>query len=138
MEYAGNLQYCFLKLLYSRLKIREKTTDTEELFINTSAGAVSGNDSWTLLSNYAHVLVCLSRNPTSRLRDVAQQVRITERAVQRIVSELELADVPTRIRDGRRNYYELHLNRPLRHPLESHCSIGELLTVLDASPARKK
>lgn len=86
---------------------------------------------WTFLSNYAHVLLCLKRNPFSRLRDVAVQVQITERAVQRIVSELEQANFITRIREGRRNCYELNLDRPLRHPLESHRSVGDLLAVLD-------
>lgn len=106
--------------------------------MNANSSASSSSDSWTFLSNYAHVLVCLSRNPFSRLRDVAQQVGITERAVQRIVSELEQARVLTRIRDGRRNHYELHLERPLRHPLEAHRSIGDLLKALDALPPAQK
>ena len=82
------------------------------------------------MSNYAHVLVCLAQDPLMRLRDVAQAVGITERAAQRIVSDLEQAEVLTRIRDGRRNRYVLHLDKPLRHPLEAHCSIAELLGAL--------
>ena len=96
----------------------------------------SDNVSWTFLSNYSHVLVCLDRDPLSRLRDVAQQVGITERAAQRIISELEQAGVLRRIRDGRRNRYELNLEQHLRHPLEAHCSIGDLLAVL--SPPEPK
>ena len=106
--------------------------------MNSDANGSPSSRSWTFLSNYAHVLVCLSRDPLTRLRDVAQQVGITERAVQRIVSELEHANVLTRIRDGRRNRYELHLDRPLRHPLEAHRKIGDLLAVLDAAGVKKK
>lgn len=87
----------------------------------------SKQNSWTFLSNHGHVLVCLARDPYLRLRDVAQQVGITERAAQRIVANLEAAGVLTRIRDGRRNHYQLHLGTPLRHPLESHQTVGDLL-----------
>lgn len=65
-----------------------------------------------------------------RLRDVAERVGITERAVQRIVADLEEAGVLTRLRDGRRNQYEVHGELPLRHPVEADCTIGELITLI--------
>lgn len=82
---------------------------------------------WTFLSNHAHVLICLAQDPETRLRDVATRVGITERAVQKIVMELEEAGVVTRQKEGRRNHYTLHTDRPLRHPIESHRSIRHLL-----------
>jgi DNA-binding transcriptional ArsR family regulator len=82
---------------------------------------------WTFLSNHGHVLVCLARDPEARLRDVALSVGITERAVQKIVSDLEEAGVVERLREGRRNRYRLHPERPLRHPIEAHRSVGALL-----------
>lgn len=87
---------------------------------------------WTFLSNHGHVLVCLARDPDSRLRDVASRVGITERAVQKILGDLEAAGIVRRERHGRRNRYRLDLRQPLRHPLEAHCSVGSLLgMVLD-------
>lgn len=85
---------------------------------------------WTFLSNHGHVLVCLARDPEARLRDVALAVGITERAVQKIVSDLEQAGVVERVRDGRRNRYRLFPDRPLRHPIEAHRTIGALLAML--------
>lgn len=85
---------------------------------------------WTFFSNHAHVLVCLVRNPEERLRDIALMVGITERAVQRIIAELEEADVLKRERVGRRNHYELKLDQPLRHPLESHKSIADVMAMI--------
>lgn len=85
---------------------------------------------WTFLTNHAHVLICLAQNPESRMRDVAERVGITERAVQRIVGDLEEAAAITRERDGRRNRYRINPARPLRHPVESHCSVGELLDLV--------
>ena len=93
---------------------------------------------WTYLSNHAHVLVCLARDPHSRLRDVAASVGITERAVQKIVDDLAEAGVLTRERSGRRNHYRLDVGAPLRHDLESHRTVGALLgMVLDRNVIRR-
>jgi len=88
------------------------------------------SSSWTFLTNHSHVLVCLLRDPTLRMRDVAELVGITERAVQRIVNELSEAGYLQVVKEGRRNIYELHPELPLRHPIESHRSVGELLGLL--------
>lgn len=85
---------------------------------------------WTFLTNHAHVLLCLARDPEMRIRDVALQVGITERAAQRIVADLVEAGYLQRSKDGRRNRYSLNTERPLRHPLESEHAIGEILALL--------
>jgi len=90
----------------------------------------SSEGSWTFLSNYAHVLVYLARDRHARAREIAAAVGITERAVQRIVAELEAAGVLSHTRVGRRNQYEIHRDRPLRHPLESHQTVGQLIDLL--------
>lgn len=90
--------------------------------MNTTAGR-----HWTFLSNHGHVLICLALDPNARLRDVATQVGITERAVQNIVGDLEAAGVLVRQRAGRRNSYHLNVNAPLRHALEAHRTVGALL-----------
>jgi len=90
-------------------------------------GVAPSTRQWTFLSNHGHVLICLARDPEARLRDVAQAVGITERAVQKIVADLEAAGVLTRERTGRRNRYHLAAERPLRHPLEAHRTVGALL-----------
>ena len=93
---------------------------------------------WTFLSNHAHVLVCLAADPDTRLRDVAASVGITERAVQKIVGDLEGAGVVERVRTGRRNRYRLHLSVPLRHPLEAHRTVGALLAVVLETTGHKR
>lgn len=85
---------------------------------------------WTFLTNHAHAILCVARDPGVRLRDIADCVGITERAAHRIVCELEEGGYLTRHRRGRRNFYDLHLDRPLRHQLEDETKVGELLTVL--------
>ncbi len=85
---------------------------------------------WMFLTNHSHVLICLAEDPEMRLRDVAERVGITERAVFRIVADLEEAGVITRHREGRRNQYEVHGGEPLRHPVEKHRTVGDLLGLL--------
>ena len=88
---------------------------------------------WTFFTNHAHVLVCLAGDPEMRLRDVGSLVGITERAVQKIVAELEAGGVLERERQGRRNVYRILGDLPLRHPLESHCTVDGLVRfVLDS------
>lgn len=76
------------------------------------------------------MLVCLAREPDARVRDVSAAVGITERAVQKIIADLEEAGVLTRHREGRRNRYEIDRTVALRHPLEAHETIGALLKLV--------
>lgn len=82
---------------------------------------------WTFLTNHTHVLVLLARNPLAVLREVALEVGITERAVQRIVADLERGGFIQKERVGRQNQYRIDPQRKLRHPIESHRAIGDLL-----------
>ncbi len=85
---------------------------------------------WTFLTNHSHVLLCLVQDPEARMRDVADQVGITERAVQRIVAELEAAGYVTRTREGRRNTYEVDGSLPLRHAVEGHQTLNALIKLI--------
>jgi DNA-binding transcriptional ArsR family regulator len=97
----------------------------EEKNLKTDSGP-----EWTFLSNHAYVLLCIAQEPEIRLREVAERVGITQRAVQRIVADLEKAGYLTRAREGRRNRYELHPARPFRHPVVKHHDISLLLDLL--------
>ena len=97
---------------------------------NDSASDSAGGSRWTFLTNHTHVLSVLHSEPDIVLREVAVKVGITERAVQRIVQELEECGVLKRIKVGRKNHYQVIKSRPLRHPLESHCNIGRLLELI--------
>lgn len=82
---------------------------------------------WTLFSNHGHVLLYLAGEPDARLRDVAEAVGITERAVQKIVRDLQDGGAISVTKRGRRNRYRINGRKPLRHELESHRSIGSLV-----------
>jgi DNA-binding Lrp family transcriptional regulator len=86
--------------------------------------------SWTFLTNHGHVLVCIAGDSEIRVRDIAERVGITERAAQSIVNDLVEEGYISRHRVGRRNRYEIHADRPLRHPVEHEHSIGDLLVAV--------
>ena len=93
----------------------------------------SGGESqpgWTFLTNHTHILVVLSREPSLRIRDLADEVGITQRAVQRILAELVAGGILEVTKEGRRNSYRIRRDTRLRHPLESRHTIGEVLDLL--------
>lgn len=92
---------------------------------------------WTFLSNHAHVLICVAAQPSARIQEIAEQVGITYRGVQRILRELEEAGYLSHSRaseDARSNVYRVERSLPLRHPLERHQRVAALLDL--ASPRR--
>lgn len=97
------------------------------------ASASDEGPAWTFLTNHAHVLLCIACDPQARVRDIADRVGITERAVLRIIGELEEGGYLTKERDGRRNVYKVRGNVPLRHPLERHRKVSALLALVAES-----
>jgi len=86
--------------------------------------------SWTFLTNHAHVLLCIAADPEVLLKDVAQAVGITERATQRIVSDLVTEGYLTIAKQGRRNSYRVNAKLHFRHPVERRNQINKLLALL--------
>jgi len=98
------------------------------------SGSVSGRavpSRWTFLTNHAHVLILLSQDDSMVLRDVAMRIGITERAVQRIIADLEEGGFIEREKVGRQNRYRISASQTLRHPIESHRTIGDLLGMIN-------
>lgn len=93
------------------------------------ASPKEGKPAWTFLTNHAHVLLCVANDPHARIRDLSLRVGITERAVQRIIFELEEGGYLTHERDGRRNVYRVKPHLPLRHPLERKNKVAALLAL---------
>ena len=86
---------------------------------------------WTFLSNHAHVLIALAKDSELRIRDLAEQVGITERAVAQVLADLRAAGVLEKRRVGRRNEYRINDDVPLRHPVESHRTVGDILRLAE-------
>jgi DNA-binding MarR family transcriptional regulator len=100
-----------------------------------NAGTAS---TWVFLTNHAHVLLCIARDPESRARDIAAQVGITERAAQRILADLIVDGYITRAKVGRRNNYTINPRGLLRHEVFRDLPIGALLDALDTADRPKR
>lgn len=109
-------------------KLSSRSSDSHHGSIERT-GASSGR--WTFLTNHTHVLILLARNPSMTLREVATVVGITERAVQRIIAELEEDGFIEREKIGRQNHYLILSDQHLRHPIEAHRTIGDLIKMID-------
>lgn len=96
------------------------------------------NSEWTFLTNHAHILLCIAEKPDSRLRDLAQRVGITERAVQGIVADLSQGKYLEVVRVGRRNAYVVSRNRAFRHEVEKHKKMKDLIDLIIDKAARGK
>lgn len=86
--------------------------------------------SWTFLTNHTQVLLCLAQDPDVRLRDVAQSIGITERAAQRILSDLVKAGYVQTERVGRRNRYTIEKDHAMRHVAQAGYEVGSLIDLL--------
>jgi predicted transcriptional regulator len=108
------------------MKVSKKSVPSKS-GVGDSKNLPASGGAWTFLTNHTHVLLCLYRSPESTTREVAALVGITERMVQKIVAELVDSGFMEVIKVGRRNTYKIHVKKTLRHPLESHRRIGDLL-----------
>ena len=93
---------------------------------------------WTFLTNHAQVLLCLAETPDVRLREVAQRVGVTERAAQRILSDLVDGGYVTAERVGRRNRYTIDRGHAMRHSAQLGYEVGALLEALAPKPAPER
>ena len=93
---------------------------------------------WTFLTSHARVLAAIAEDQTTRIRDIAARCRLTERAVQKIISDLESDGYLTHKREGRSNTYRIQPGTILRHPAESGLTVAELLNLLANHEARRE
>ncbi|MFB8245738.1 helix-turn-helix transcriptional regulator [Streptomyces sp. NPDC055952] len=85
---------------------------------------------WTFITSHARVLAAVADDPSTRIRDIAARCRLTERAVSRIIADLETDGYLSRTRDGRSNTYRVEPGKVLRHPAEAGLPVASLLSLL--------
>ncbi|MEU2556112.1 helix-turn-helix transcriptional regulator [Streptomyces sp. NPDC004009] len=95
-------------------------------------GVPEPHNGWTFLTNHARVLAAIADNQNARIRDIAAYCRLTERAVQKIIADLEQDGYLSHTREGRGNTYRIDPTRILRHPAEANLgvTVASLLSLL--------
>ncbi|KOG42468.1 MarR family transcriptional regulator [Streptomyces resistomycificus] len=94
------------------------------------AGAQEPHTGWTFITNHARVLATIADDQSVRVRDIAARCRLTERAVQKIISDLEQSGFLSHRREGRSNTYQIEPGTELRHPAEAGLTVSSLLALL--------
>lgn len=85
---------------------------------------------WTFLTNHGRVLLYLAKHPQTTTRKIAQEVQVTERAIQQVIYDLEAGGYIVRHKIGRRNSYTINPEMPMRHRMEREHDVGSLLLAL--------
>jgi len=85
---------------------------------------------WTFLTNHGRALLCISRDPDVRLRDIATSLAISERRAYALVSDLTDEGYVVKTKEGRRNRYEVQSHLPVPEPTGRERAIGEVLDLL--------
>ncbi|GAA1289860.1 helix-turn-helix transcriptional regulator [Streptomyces javensis] len=101
-------------------------------------GVTESHTGWTFLTNHARVLAAIADDPNVRIRDIAAHCRLTERAVQKIIGDLEQDGYLSHTREGRTNTYRIEPGKVLRHPAEAGLPVASLLSLLVADEDRRK
>ncbi|MFJ4681956.1 helix-turn-helix transcriptional regulator [Streptomyces sp. NPDC091377] len=101
-------------------------------------GVPGSHSGWTFLTSHARVLATIADNRHARIRDIAARCRLTERAVQKIIADLERDGYLSHTRQGRTNAYEIDPSRILRHPAEAGLTVASLLALLVRDEAERQ
>jgi DNA-binding transcriptional ArsR family regulator len=94
---------------------------------------------WSLLTNHGRLLLAIENEPGLRVRDMAERLHLTERAIALILRDLRESGYVTSRREGRRVFYSVVPTKPLRTDLLKKQTVGQLLQLLaEAESTRQK
>ena len=88
------------------------------------------NNQWTFLTNHGLVFVIIARHPRITTREIAAEVGVTERTVQKAILDLETEGYIIKKREGVRNRYRINPEVPMRHRIPREHAVGDLLNAL--------
>ena len=88
---------------------------------------------WTFITNHGLVLSYIFHNPTSTAREIASSIGVTERTTHKIISDLEKEGYISREKVGRRNFYNVDPQLPLRHHTKADIMVEDVLESLTSA-----
>jgi DNA-binding transcriptional ArsR family regulator len=93
---------------------------------------------WSLLTNHGRLLLAIENEPGLRVRDMAERLELSERGVALILRDLREAGYVTSRREGRRVFYSVVPDKPMRKDLLRHQTVGQLLQLLAAAETSRR
>jgi len=87
---------------------------------------------WTLTASHGIVLFYLAARPESTIREMSEELDLTQRRIAQIVHDLAEANLIKVTRSGRRNLYRVNPEGHFRHPTLSHITVGRFIEALQS------
>jgi hypothetical protein len=112
--------------------------NTGNIFLDNGCAIVGPVTSWSFLTNHGRALLCISRDPDVRLREIAMNLAISERRTYSIVDDLTEAGFVVKVKEGRRNRYLIQSHMPLPGFTGGDQEIGAFLDFLAAPEERRR
>ncbi len=82
---------------------------------------------WYLVSSHGAVLFYVAVNPGCTIREIAEEMSLTQRTVWGLIGDLRRAEMLKVRREGRRHHYTVNLDAPFRHPILTGISLRAVL-----------
>jgi hypothetical protein len=93
---------------------------------------------WTLVTSHGLVLLFIAGSPNATIREIAENLELTERRIADVIRDLERANMIAVTREGRRNRYALNPDAHFLHPLVASIPIKSFIAIWQREVARRK
>lgn len=90
---------------------------------------------WYLVSSHGAVVFYIAVNPGCTIKQIAEDMSLTQRTVWGLIGDLRRADMLQVERRGRRHHYTVDLEADFRHPIIKGFSLRVILGELIAKHA---
>ena len=87
----------------------------------------SVHNHWYLVSSHGAVLFYIAVHPECTIRQIADDMALTQRTVWVLIGDLRRAAMLNVRRDGRRHHYTVNLEAPFRHPIIKDLTLKTVL-----------
>ena len=96
-----------------------------------ASNGVPVNNNWYLVSSHGSVLFYIAVNPGCTIREIAEDMSLTQRTIWGLIGDLRRANMLIVRREGRRHHYTVDLDAEFKHPilkgLKVRMILGEMI-----------
>ena len=93
---------------------------------------------WAFLTNHALVLSYLAKHPSITAREMSMDIGITERAIRKIIADLDDAGYIRKRKVGRGMRYRIDPDLPMRSDAHEDIGVGAFLEALGWKRRRRR
>lgn len=93
---------------------------------------------WTFLTNHALVLSYLAKHSSITAREISLDIGITERAIRRIIADLDEGGYITKRKAGRGTRYRINPDLAMRNDAYDDIAIGDFLEAMGWKRRRRR